>query len=81
MHARAPRRTGTQHEADVIVTDDGGRKKAGLRRVLKMPFQILFWAPVHHQCIIVHHEHDSTCTAWGNVNRFGASPALLPKRM
>lgn len=47
MHARAPRRTRTQHEADVIVIDDGGRKKAGLRRILEMTFQILFWAPHH----------------------------------
>jgi hypothetical protein len=23
--------------------------------------------------------HDSTCTAWGNVNRFGVRPALLAK--
>lgn len=45
MHARAPGRTGTQHEADVIVTDDRGRNKAGLRRFLKCPFQ-------HHQCIM-----------------------------
>ena len=30
-----PGRTGSQHEADVNVTDDRGRKKAGLRRILK----------------------------------------------
>jgi hypothetical protein len=33
MHARAPGGTGTQHEADVIVTDDRGRKKARMRRI------------------------------------------------
>jgi hypothetical protein len=51
-HARAPRYTGTQqHEADVIVTDDGGRKKAGLRlrRNPKVPIQIL----IKDQCIII----------------------------
>ena len=70
---------GTPHEADVIVTDGGGRKKAGLRRILKMPFQILFWAPVLHE--MIHHEHDPSCTAWGNVTRFGASPTLLARQM
>jgi hypothetical protein len=71
MHAPALRRTGMQHEADVIVTDDGGRNKAGLSRNPKMPSQnsVTVWAPGF---IIVHHDrHDSTCTAWGNVNHFG----------
>ena len=74
MHARAPRRTGTQHEADVIVTDDGGRKKAGLRRILKMPFQIIFWTPGWASSM--HHKHDFTCTAWGNVKQFWCESRL-----
>jgi hypothetical protein len=48
-HRRAPGRTGTQHEADVmIVTEDRGRKKAGLRQNPKTTEQILFWAPPGH---------------------------------
>jgi hypothetical protein len=43
-----------QHEADVNVTDDGGRKKAGLRRITKCPFNPVLGSLV--MVIIMHHD-------------------------